>query len=528
MVLVIIVVWGCGQRGAPSGGDKDSTPPQVLKSTPDSAGTNFSGTELSWKFDEYVKVSGLGNELLISPPVRSKPKFKLVGKKLTLKFDTLLNPNTTYSVFLGKAIKDLNEGNALEDNLLVFSTGDIIDSLSFHGEIYNAETMEAISNGMIHLYKNINDSAPAKDIPSYFAKINEGHFHFSNLAAGTYKLFYLEDNNGNFLYDLPNEVIAFTENNIVVSDQSDSVETILRAFSFAEEKQFLLGSSCGFKGNVHFEFNQPVKDFHVELKDHVFKKDWKILDWNENRDSLIIWSQSLGAYDSVTFILEYDGLIDTVDFKLSNRKDMNTQPLSVTHNYNGFGNYFKKQFEFEFSQPISSYDTSKILIIGAGDSTLVPVSQIDESLKSFELNWTLKESSTYKLQLLPKAVKSIFNVYNEDTINLNFATTTNSSLGNLNIAYDFTQSTGNGVLQVYVENKFLKEVIVKNVKGKVLLEGTKPGNYRLKYIADENNDGAFTAGDYWTKKQSERVYWYNEKINLRANWDLDVEWTLIP
>ena len=46
-------------------------------------------------------------------------------------------------------------------------------------------------------------------------------------------------------------------------------------FSFAEEKQFLLGSSCGFKGNVHFEFNQPVKDFHVELKDHVFKKDWK-------------------------------------------------------------------------------------------------------------------------------------------------------------------------------------------------------------------------------------------------------------
>lgn len=527
-MLVTIVLWGCGQRGTPLGGDKDSRPPQVLKSTPDSAETNFTGTELSWKFDEYVKVSGFKSEFLISPPVSQKPTFKLVGKKLTLKFDTLLNSNTTYSVFLGKAVKDLNEGNPLENNLLVFSTGDVIDSLSFHGEIYNAENMEAINKGMIHLYKNLQDSSPLKEIPSYFTKINEGHFHFSNLAEGTYKLFYLDDNNGNFLYDLPNEVIAFTKKDIIISINRDSTETILRAFSSAEEKQLLLGSSCGFRGDFRFEFNLPVKDFNIELKNQVLNPDWKILNWNKNKDSLIVWSSIFDKVDSATFFIEYDGNIDTINFKLSNRKDMNTQPLSVSHNFKGFGNYFKKQVELKFSQPISSYDTSKILIIGGGDSTIVPINQLDNSFRWYKLNWVLKESSTYKLQFLPNAVKSIFNVSNEDTININFATTSNSSLGNLNITYDFLKAKGNGILQVYLENELLKEMKVKNTRGKYVLEGSKPGNYTLKYIADENNDGIFTSGDYWKKRQSEKVYWYNEKINLRANWDLDIEWRLIP
>ena len=238
LLAVIITLSGCGQRGAPSGGVKDSIPPRVIKSIPDSCGVNFKGKKISWKFDEYVTLSGLNQELLISPPVKTQPTFKLIGKKLTLTFDTLLNPNTTYSVFLGKGVKDLNEGNPLENNLLVFSTGEILDSLFIHGEIYDAESMEDISEGMVHLYKEISDSVPVKKIPSYFAKVEHGHFHFTNLAEGTYKLFYLKDNNSNFLYDLPNESIAFSNSLIQVSDKKDTSEIILRSFSGEEKKQF--------------------------------------------------------------------------------------------------------------------------------------------------------------------------------------------------------------------------------------------------------------------------------------------------
>ena len=526
LVLLVIIISGCGQRGNPSGGEKDTIAPQVVESIPDSCGLNFKGEKISWKFDEYVTLSGLNQELLISPPVKTQPTFKLIGKKLTLTFDTLLNPNTTYSVFLGKGVKDLNEGNPLENNLLVFSTGEILDSLFVHGEIYDAESMEDISEGMVHLYKEISDSVPVKKTPSYFAKVEHGHFHFKNLAEGSYKLFYLKDNNSNFLYDLPNESIAFANSLIQVSDKKDTSEIILRSFSSEEKKQFLLGSGCDFKGKFHFEFNVPVQEFSIELLNNRFKKDWEILEWNNNKDSLIVWSSLVESLDSITLLIEYDGLKDTLKYNISERKEMNTQPISVQQNFSNNGNYFKKPFIISFSQPISSYDTSKILIFGAGDSTFAPIKSMGKELKNFSLNLELKENSTYRVTILPKAIQSIFGAHNKDTLRLDFTTALNSSLGNLTVNYHFKEAKEKGILQVYLENKFQKEIFITKNKGTLFIEGAKPGNYQLKYILDENGDKTWTTGNYWKKKQPEMIYWYNQNINLRANWDLEVEWIL--
>ena len=526
LLSLIIMLWSCGQRGSPSGGIKDNMPPEIIKSIPDSCGLNFNGKKISWVFDEYVTLSGLNKELLISPPIKTKPKHKLTGKKLTLIFDTIFNPNTTYTIFLGKGIKDLNEGNPLIDNLLVFSTGEIIDSLSFQGEIYDAESMEEVKDGMVHLYKKKDDSIPSQKIPAYFAKVENGHFKFNNLAEGSYKLFYLKDNNGNYLYDLPNERIAFHNSSIDVTDQIDSSKIILKSFLGEEKKQFILESKCDFRGKLQLKFNLPVSEFKIELESKKFKKDWKILNWNENKDSLVIWSSEIQTLDSARFFVEYDGQVDTLIFDLLKRKLMNTQEIAILENFTAFGNYYKNPFEFSFSQPISSYDTSKTLIIGAGDSTQAAISYSDKGLTNFKLDWTLKENSNYKLIFFPNAIRSIFGSFNNDTITIDFTTALNSLLGNLTINYDFEQANKQGILQVYFEKKFKTEIFVTNNKGRLMFEGAKPGNYQLKYIADTNNDKKWTPGNYWENKQPENIYWYNQSITLRNNWDLDVEWVL--
>lgn len=526
LLSLTIINWSCGQKGSPSGGVKDSTPPKVVHSIPDSYGINFKEKKISWKFDEYVTLSGLNKELLISPPVKIKPTFKLTGKKLTLTFDTLLSTNTTYTIFLGKGVKDLNESNPLQDNMLVFSTGEIIDSLSIHGELYDAESMEAITEGMIHLYKDKNDSTPSKKIPSYFAKIENGHFTLHNLAEGSYKLFYLKDNNGNFLYDLPNEVIAFHSTEITVSKEIDSSEIILRSFSREEKKQFLLESKCDFKGKLFLEFNLPIDEFTIELENKKFKKDWKVLHWNKNKDSLVVWSSLIESLDTAIFLIEYDGQKDTLIFDISKRKKMNSQEIFIQKKVNAFRNYYKKPFGFSFSQPISSYDTSKILILGGGDTTNVPISYSENKLTDFKLDWALKENSTYKLTFFPEAVQSIFDSFNKDTLTIEFSTASNSSLGNLYINYNFEEANETGILQVYFKKNLKKEIFVAKNKGSIIFEGAKPGNYRLKYIADTNDDKKWTPGNYWRNKQPEMIYWYNQDIKLRANWDLDIEWIL--
>ncbi len=523
--LVIILVFGCGQRGSPTGGLKDTESPEVVKSYPDSLGTNFNGKEIFWKFDEYVKISGLAQELLISPPIKNMPTIKMVGKKLTLKFDTTFNENTTYSVYLGKGVKDLNEGNPLENNLLVFSTGDVIDSLSFHGEIYDGESMQAMDEGMVHLYKNLSDSTPLKEIPSYFAKIKQGHFHFTNLSAGEYKLIALVDNNANYLFDLPNEKIAFLTDPVLVTETQDTNEVELRSFITPDNRQFISSKKCDFNGQIKIEFKQPVKEFSAEILGSQFKKDWKVLNWNNSRDTLTIWSTEILNLDSIKLAISYDENKDTLFFNLSNRKKINEQPIRIKHNFNTLSNYFNKEFLLSFSQPISSYDSSKFILQSPKDTVTPQLRKENENLiidKQFE------ESTNYTLQLLPNAVKSIFDVYNEDTINLNFSTTATSSLGNLQIEYNFQNASPNGILQLFLENNFVKEILVKKEKGILKLEGAKPGNYQLKYISDEDNNGKWSAGNYWKKIQPEMVYWYSEPINLRANWDLDVHWELIP
>ncbi|MBI35281.1 MAG: hypothetical protein CMP67_07960 [Flavobacteriales bacterium] len=526
IISLSILLWNCGQKGSPTGGNKDNIPPQIVESNPHSFDVNFNGKKISWKFDEYVTLSSLNQELLISPPVKKQPTYKLSGKKLTLTFDTLLQPNTTYSIFLGKGIKDLNEGNPLQDNLLIFSTGKFIDSLSFHGDIYDAESMKKLSEGMVHLYKDVKDSTPLKKIPSYFAKIQNGHFHFTNLAEGRYKVFYLNDNNSNFLYDLPNESIAFLNTPINISEEKDTSKIVLRAFSGEDKRQFLTGSSCSFRGKFDFEFNLPVQKFSINILNKNFKKDWKILDWNKTKDSLTVWSSNLESLDSVTLVINFDGIKDTLHYQLSNRKEMKSQSLSTHNNFEKIGDYYKKPFHFTFSQPISSYDTSKIILVESRDTIFAPISCIEKSLKKFQLNFELKENSKYTLFILPNAVQSIFGENNKDTLQHNFTTASNSSLGNLTIDYNFIGATNNGILQVYFEENFMKEVLIEKNQGKLILEGAKAGNYKLKYILDENNDKKWTTGNYLKKEQPEKVYWYNQSITLRANWDLDVEWLL--
>ena len=54
LVLLVIIISGCGQRGNPSGGEKDTIAPQVVESIPDSCGLNFKG-EKNGRISNMVK-----------------------------------------------------------------------------------------------------------------------------------------------------------------------------------------------------------------------------------------------------------------------------------------------------------------------------------------------------------------------------------------------------------------------------------------------------------------------------------------
>jgi hypothetical protein len=54
----------------------------------------------------------------------------------------------------------------------------------------------------------------------------------------------------------------------------------------------------------------------------------------------------------------------------------------------------------------------------------------------------------------------------------------------------------------------------------------QPGNYYARLVVDANNNGRFDAGNLKEHRQPEQVYYYPQKLELRANWQFSQEWNV--
>ncbi|HML85998.1 MAG TPA: Ig-like domain-containing protein, partial [Bacteroidales bacterium] len=81
-IAVYLILNACANPVMPTGGPKDTTPPKILKSNPRDRSTNFKSNKIEIEFNEYVKLNTGNNKILVSPPMKEAPEYKLSGKKL--------------------------------------------------------------------------------------------------------------------------------------------------------------------------------------------------------------------------------------------------------------------------------------------------------------------------------------------------------------------------------------------------------------------------------------------------------------
>jgi hypothetical protein len=81
LTLVLFGI-GCANIKPRSGGDEDKVPPTGIYSEPSTLTTNFIGNSFSIEFDEWIQLNDIYNQLVISPPLDSKPEVRI--KKRTL------------------------------------------------------------------------------------------------------------------------------------------------------------------------------------------------------------------------------------------------------------------------------------------------------------------------------------------------------------------------------------------------------------------------------------------------------------
>jgi Bacterial Ig-like domain len=201
---------------------------------PHDSAVNFTGKSIVFNFDEYVVLDNAQQNIIISPTPKINPVIDSKLRTVSIKLKDTLQPNTTYFLDFGKAIKDNNEGNVLKNFSYVFSTGAYLDSLEFGGNVLIAETGKKDSSLIVVLHKNLDDSAVVHDRPRYVARLDSnGNFMFHHLAPGYYNLFALKDEGGTRKYLSKGQLFAFYDKPITI--QQVNLPVTLFAYSEKEE-----------------------------------------------------------------------------------------------------------------------------------------------------------------------------------------------------------------------------------------------------------------------------------------------------
>lgn len=520
LFLASIVFTQCGQRGTPNGGAKDIIPPKVKGSSPQNFSTNFTGKKITLQFDEYVQVKSFQKEFLISPPVKSPPTYKLSGKKLVIKFDSSFAENTTYTMFLGKSVVDLNESNPLDSNLFVFSTGDVLDSLEYEGQLLDAFSGKPEDDILVHLYQNLSDTAPITTLPSYFAVAKKGQFKFKNLAAGTYRIFALQDANNNYKYDLPNEKIGFL--NELITIPADSSKTILYNFLPEKTKQIILKPYSEIGQIVIVPFNIPAKDYTLQYLSDSLSADSIVEYWNTNHDTLYLYSKQFKSGNRYQITVQTDTLpVDTFNVKISKHNNK----LEAAPNFSTrFANNYTNSLKLQFNNPLANFCDSCFYLFTETDSLQLKNISLESTRTVLSFQHSFAPALDYQLQILPNAFTSVLGETN-DTLTYEFPMEEEGNYGNLQFSWNFKE-TEPYIFQLFSGKKIVAEFTSNGKKGKHLFEGLKAGNFKLKVTVDSNNDGRWTPGNYHEKLQSEKVSFYEKPIQIRKNWDLEVIWVV--
>lgn len=223
LVLRVVVFSSCANIIPPGGGDIDSLPPRLVASFPKDSATNVSPRNLTvtLTFDEYIQtLQNITENLIISPTLKYSFEANSKLRNVTVKIKDTLDPNTTYSLNFGDAIKDVNEGNIAKGVNHVFSTGSTIDFNTYSGTTILAENGKIDSTLIVVLHTSLEDSAVAKDRPRYYARLNgRGQFLFRNLPAGIFAA-YVIPNNYMKKYDDSTKGFAFLNSTVTISSST--------------------------------------------------------------------------------------------------------------------------------------------------------------------------------------------------------------------------------------------------------------------------------------------------------------------
>lgn len=592
--IIATIIAGCARMGQPDGGWYDDDPPRILGSTPEDQATNVTTKKITIQFDEYIKLADVTQKVIVSPPQLEMPEIKGAGKKIVVELKDTLKPNTTYTIDFSDAISDNNEGNPLGNYTFTFSTGEQIDTCEVAGNVLDASNLEPVKGILVGLYDDLSDSAfKTKPLLRVARTDGRGRFVIKGVAPGEYRVYALQDADGDYIFNQKSEMIAFSHQTYQPSSKPDirqdtiwkdtlHIDNIIRvpythfypddivllAFQEIQTDRYLIKQperTNADRFTLYFSYGNPqlpqIRGLNFD------EKDAFILEANEKKDTLTYWLRDTMLVNRDTLEMELSYLmtdsagvlvtqVDTVDVlaKTSYEKRQKERK-KVIEEWTKKQEKQKKRGEdydsimppvplavqyivkasmdpdfrvnFVMPSPLAKCDTSAIHLYTKIDSlwyrTPFEFYRQKSSLRTYDFVAEWRPDTEYSLEIDSAAFVDIYGVTSaayKQGIKVKALDEYATLLFQLSGVSDTT---------VIVElldkgDRPIKRVRATNAQAEFFY--INPAIYYARAFVDRNGNGVWDTGDYDKDLQAEEMYYYPQKIECKAKFDVTLSWNL--
>jgi len=511
-ITYLFLFISCAQIQSLEGGPVDEQAPKPVHIQPPNESTYFDANQLTIEFDEFIKLTNPQQNIRIIPN-DATIRASLNKKKLSLQWDEQLRENTTYSIFLNRAISDITEGN---DTIIqvVFSTGGFIDSLTYSTFVVDAYTKEVQKNIVLGLFNH-----PDSLQPIYFTQTDQhGRATLKFLKKDSFYVRAFSDDLKQGKINQSDKIAFKTEPIFLESNKIDSLP--LQLFSKNEKAKIV---SCEYKapGIFILKTNRTLRDANnpvfISINKQAIDED-QIVYFDDDSIALLFRPDT---NKTLQFDLQSSLWTDSMRLRLPPKTSTKICQLSTqkTHFLS------TEELIITATDQIESVDTSYITVLQLPDSTQITNYTVTKQKNKLIFTVPFQEDQRIKITINPGAIL-LSQDWKTALFEQVFTPLNPQSLGTLNVHVE--QATPSAFLLEVIQNKktIQKVSSLDAINNTFTFTYLEPGEYSFRIIKDINRNNRWDSGDFEQRIQPEPVYLFSKTAIVRANWDVSVDLVL--
>ena len=543
-ILLSFFLLQCANQLPPSGGDVDRIPPEIEEVYPAGGTTNYDEDYFEIDFSEYVDKRSVREAVFISPFIEGALDFDWTGTSVEVSFPEGLRKDITYTITIGTDVVDRNNNNRmLQSYSFSFSTGDKIDRKMVSGKVFG-KNKEGI---FLYAYKiGIDTDTLLTHKPDYVSQSGQnGNYTLNGLAAGSYRIFAVNDKFKDLLYQQDQDEIGLPFKDVMLTDE-DSVFTNLNFLLFNADttKPRLISGVMTDKYHLLVAFNKELNSEEISaanfsLFDSTMNKQTDVKYLYKGRtkpeETILVVEKEMNIDSDIflfaDYLIDLSGNVTTKDFQkiiVSDRPDTSAVNVVATEpNKNGVVDFSNPKIKIFFDDAFNKDGINAAITFEDTLRNSVPFKfdLYDDATLIVTPSVELKPEKDYRIKINLNNFIDASGNKNDSVFVLTFNTISGLDFTGLSgklispdtISLDFSPKPILVLENSEDENIFHKKKITSEDFEFTRVE---PGKYVLWCFLDEDADGEFNFGYPFPFEHSEKFFFYPDTLNLRPRWEI--------